>query len=159
MFIIFIGLFLLIWIASGNFWIAVAVMASIFIFFIILLSHVTNERHKQIGEAKCTIYQSFKEFNKARQNYMTFSGVYVLKNLTLNKNYVGQSVDVHKRVASHFMGRGNGDVYADYKYGNKFEIILIPFQEPWKSLNSMERDMIDYYNAERGYNKTKGNRG
>lgn len=89
----------------------------------------------------------------------TFSGVYVLKNLNQNKNYVGQSVDVIKRVSSHFSGRGNGDVYADYKYGNSFEIILIPFQQPYKSLNALEREMIRQFNADKGYNKTKGNIG
>lgn len=158
MFVLLIFFFMF-WITTGSFWIAVGSVAFVFILFAVILKHVPKKRQEQIDNAKCWTFHSFDEFNRARQSSATFSGVYILKNLTLNKNYVGQSVDVYQRVAAHFMGRGNGDVYADYKYGNEFEIILVPLQQPWSSLNSMERYMIDRFNAKKGYNKTKGNRG
>lgn len=34
-----------------------------------------------------------------------------------NEVYVGQSVNMYKRVYNHLTGHGNGDVYADVKYG------------------------------------------
>ena len=33
--------------------------------------------------------------------------------------YVGQSIWVENRVHNHLIGKGNGDVYADVKYGKK----------------------------------------
>lgn len=89
-----------------------------------------------------------------------FSGIYILFNHTKNKYYVGQSIKVFQRVNNHFTGHGNGDVYADYKYGDKFSIKMIKLAgSGFRSLNELERKMIGHYNAfSKGYNKTRGNR-
>lgn len=65
------------------------------------------------------------------------------------------------RVNAHFTGRGNGDVYADYKYGDPFEISMIALENSgFCTLNELERNVIRRYNAfSNGYNKTRGNRG
>ncbi len=55
-----------------------------------------------------------------------FEGAYVLHNLNNDFYYVGQSINVVHRVKQHFTGKGNGDVYADFKYNNEFEIIFVP---------------------------------
>ena len=72
-----------------------------------------------------------------------------------NSVYVGQSENVGKRVRNHLTGHGNGDVYADFKYG-KFvyvKMIICDYDE----LDGMERDLIFTYDAQnRGYNKTQG---
>ena len=88
-----------------------------------------------------------------------FTGVYVLHNTTKGLYYVGQSVHVWKRLSDHLMGRGNADVYADMKYGDKFTIRAIPLVgSGYKNLNDLERDTIKSYDAyEHGYNKTRGN--
>lgn len=49
-----------------------------------------------------------------------FAGVYVLYNKSKNMYYGGQAKKVLDRVNAHFTGHGNGDVYADYKYGDIF---------------------------------------
>lgn len=87
-------------------------------------------------------------------------GVYILFNKTQNMHYVGQSVDVLNRVNAHLTGKGNGDVYADYKYGNEFTIRIIKLANSgFKTLNELERHAIKTYNAySRGYNKTRGNK-
>lgn len=87
-------------------------------------------------------------------------GVYILHNTSKDKYYVGQGKQVFKRVKNHFSGRGNGDVYADYKYGDAFTIKIIPLQDSnCNSLNELERKMIVYYNAYTdGYNRNRGNR-
>ena len=60
----------------------------------------------------------------------------------------------------HFTGKGNGDVYADYKYGDEFTIKIIGLKHSgYRSLNALERDTIATFNAyAKGYNKTKGNK-
>lgn len=88
-----------------------------------------------------------------------YEGVYVIFNKTKGKYYVGQGIDLFNRVNSHFTGKGNGDVYADYKYGDEFTIKLIPLKKSgYKKLNALEKDTIFTYNAYfTGYNKTRGN--
>lgn len=88
-----------------------------------------------------------------------FTGIYVLHNVTKDLYYVGQGVRVYERLTQHFMGRGNADVYADWKYGDRFEIEVIPLEgSGYQSLNDLERDAIKSYDAyEKGYNRTRGN--
>jgi hypothetical protein len=89
-----------------------------------------------------------------------FAGVYILHNKTKNMYYVGQGQQVLNRVNAHFTGKGNGDVYADYKYGDSFKIKMISLDNSgFTSLNELERATIKTYNAySQGYNKTRGNR-
>lgn len=89
-----------------------------------------------------------------------FAGVYILFNKTKNMYYVGQGKQVLNRVNAHFTGKGNGDVYADYKYGDIFTIKMIALENSgFQSLNDLERNTIRRYNAySKGYNKTRGNR-
>ena len=89
-----------------------------------------------------------------------FAGVYILFNKTKNMYYVGQATKILDRVNNHFTGKGNGDVYADYKYGDSFTIKMIALENSgFDNLNDLERNTIARYNSfSRGYNKTRGNR-
>jgi len=105
--------------------------------------------------------QTFGEkSNRRRYKKLNFEGVYVLYNSTKNKYYVGQGKRILDRVNMHFTGKGNGDVYADYKYGDSFTIKMIGLDHSgYKSLNALERDTIEVFNARAtGYNKTNGNK-
>ena len=95
------------------------------------------------------------QYVKSRQ----FSGVYILYNKTKNMYYVGQAKYIFDRVNAHFTGKGNGDVYVDYKYGDEFTIKMISLEKSgYNSLNELERHTIMTYNAfSKGYNKTRGN--
>lgn len=90
-----------------------------------------------------------------------FAGVYILYNQTKKMYYIGQGKKLFQRVNSHFTGHGNGDVYADYKYGDKFTIKMIALEgSGFSTLNELERNAIRAYNAySKGYNKTRGNKG
>jgi hypothetical protein len=90
-----------------------------------------------------------------------FPGVYILYNNTKKMYYVGQGQNVFNRVNNHFRGHGNGDVYADYKNGDKFSIKMISLENSGcETLNELERKIIRTYGAyTRGYNRTRGNRG
>lgn len=103
-----------------------------------------------------------REFLSARDALLRsgdFTGIYVIHNTTKDMNYVGQSVRVVGRVTQHFTGHGNGDVYADYKYGDDFTIKVVSLYESgYESLDALERDAIRAYAAyDRGYNRTRGN--
>ena len=84
-----------------------------------------------------------------------FTGVFVLHNLTKDKFFVGHSIHVLERVRQYFTGQGNGDVYADWKMGDKFIISTLSLVDSGhKDLNELEQKIIEAYDArERGYNK------
>lgn len=88
-----------------------------------------------------------------------FAGVYIIYNETKDLFYVGQAQDVYQRCNNHFTGKGNGDIYADYKYGDDFSIEFIPLiGSGFNNLDELETFYIERYDAiDNGYNKKKGN--
>lgn len=68
--------------------------------------------------------------------------------------YVGQSIHVYHRVHSHFNGKGNGDVYADIKYGRQAYVRILPCSQ--RKLNKREKCLIRIFRGEKSYNRTKG---
>lgn len=68
--------------------------------------------------------------------------------------YVGQSLEVYRRIHSHLNRKGNGDVYADARQGRYIEIEVYPCRP--QKLNAMERKLIRKYHAESSYNRTSG---
>lgn len=95
---------------------------------------------------------------KRSQTDDTF-GAYIIYNESKKIYYVGQSIRMLFRINQHFAGYGNGDIYADYKYGDQFKIKIIKLAESeYSDLDKLERDLIKKYNAySLGYNRTKGN--
>ena len=98
---------------------------------------------------------------------MSFRSLSLLVNLSfyVAKN-VSLSFEKHSLVKCKiwllflsFSGYGNGDVYADYKYGDSFYIRLIKLSDSgFSNIDQLERHYIDLYGAEdNGYNKNKGN--
>lgn len=118
------------------------------------------------SQKEITPKQFFKFRNKRGKdrkyisNKYNFSGVYILYNYDKDLYYVGQGKKIFNRINAHFTGKGNGDVYADYKYGDKFGIRMISLKESkFKTLNELERYAIQAYSAySKGYNKTRGNK-
>ena len=121
-----------------------------------------KERLKNLTNNKIEI--SPREFlNNLNGMYSSnndFTGVYILHNLNKDKYYVGQGKKVFARVKAHFTGHGNGDVYADYKYGDVFSISMISLvNSGYNSIDELEKQMIFAYDAyTKGYNRTRGNR-
>ena len=107
--------------------------------------------------------EGFFELRTSYKGHMQdfdFMGCYVIHNLTNGMYYVGQATHVPQRVNAHFTGKGNGDVYADYRYGNQFEIYMVDITTTnYRRLDDLERDLIATYDAyNHGYNKTRGNK-
>ena len=86
-------------------------------------------------------------------------GVYIIHNESKDMYYIGQAKRLFFRINQHFTGHGNGDVYADYKYGDDFSIKIIPLADSgYQDIDLLEKDMIQKYDAyHKGYNRTKGN--
>lgn len=68
--------------------------------------------------------------------------------------YIGQSINMYQRVHGHFTGKGNGDVYADIKYGKCVYVHFIPCCE--EELNCKEKELINLFGATESYNKRAG---
>ena len=156
----------------------VSILAIAFVIGCAVSRTLRNERIKEqireqiTGLASNTLEMTPEEFFKMR-NYsfggrgksqysqqLNFAGVYILFNETKNLYYIGQGQAVLNRVNNHFTGKGNGDVYADYKYGDMFTIKMIALDDSgFSSLNELERNAIMTYDSvSNGYNKTRGNR-
>ena len=97
--------------------------------------------------------------NNYLSNEYNVPGIYILNNNTENICYVGQGKKVFTRVNAHFTGNGNGDVYADYKYGSAFTVRIVTLESTnYTSLNELEREYIRLFDSyENGYNRTRGN--
>ena len=78
----------------------------------------------------------------------------VNKNKRYSEIYVGQSVNIYKRVKNHLTGHGNGDVYADVREGKYVYIRFMPCPEA--KMNKLEKSLISLFNATKSYNKTRG---
>ena len=105
-------------------------------------------------------YITPKELLKLRQEQKGFTGIYIIYNRTKDLVYVGQGQNVYVRSSNHFLGKGNADIYADYKYGDEFTIRFVSLiNSGFDRLDTLERHYIYKYHATiRGYNKTKGNK-
>ena len=120
----------------------------------------TIEKVRGLSQGKGASPKEFLNSRNALTRNGDFTGIYTFHNKTKDMYYVGQSTRVVGRVIQHLTGHGNGDVYADYKYGDDFEINLVSLRESgYDSLDALERDAIKTYNAyTKGYNRTRGNR-
>lgn len=124
------------------------------------LIRMEYERNERVKKQILDEGISFDDFKYLREKTNgDFVGVYILYNVDKEMYYVGQATRTFFRVNQHFTGKGNGDVYADYKYGDEFKILVIKLTESgYDDLDELEKDMIEKYHAyTNGYNKTKGN--
>ena len=130
-----------------------------------------HKKAKKLREEIIALANGYKaitpaEFFDIREHFkgclyaFDFMGCYILCNKTKNKYYVGQATHVPNRINAHLTGRGNGDVYADFRAGDLFEVRMIDITTTsYKRLNDLERNLIWAYNAySNGYNKTRGNK-
>lgn len=94
------------------------------------------------------------------------SGIYKITNITNGMTYIGQSVDVAKRITEHVKGSLGIASIADQKVHHAmreegvqnwtFELLL---ECPKEELNEQERYFIKLYKSnEWGYNGTRGNK-
>lgn len=86
-------------------------------------------------------------------------GIYIIKNKTKNKYYVGQSKNIARRLNQHFCnGVPKNEIFKeDWKKGDVFVFYYIECRTKNK-LDKLERKYIKKYDSFRnGYNSTQGN--
>lgn len=92
--------------------------------------------------------EEFMAQRKALTQQGEITGIFIVHNATKDLYYVGQSEKAIDRAAIQFLGRGNCDVYADYKYGDSFNVRIIPLSESgYESLNELKRAAIQTLEA------------
>lgn len=80
---------------------------------------------------------------KALTQQGEITGIFIVHNASKDLYYVGHSTKAIDRAAIQFLGRGNCDVYADYKYGDSFSVLIIPLLgSGYESLNEFKRAAI-----------------
>ena len=95
--------------------------------------------------------------NPKYANNFNFTGVYIVFNHTKNLYYIGQGQKVFDRINSLFIGKGNSDVYYDYKRGDQFTIKTLSLRgSGFTSLDSLKKHTIDKYtNHSKSYSNKK----
>lgn len=143
-----------IWFAFFSF---LALWLVLFLDGLLLVITASKQQEKLLGirqsllENDPQIVASAEEF-MAQQKALTqqgeITGIFIVHNTTKNLYYVGQSAKAIDRAAIQFLGRGNCDVYADYKYGDSFNVRIIPLSgSGYESLNELKRTAIQALEA------------
>lgn len=143
-----------IWFAFFSF---LALWLVLFLDGLLLVITASKQQEKLLGirqsllENDPQIVASAEEF-MAQQKALTqqgeITGIFIVHNATKNLYYAGQSAKAIDRAAIQFLGRGNCDVYADYKYGDSFNVRIIPLSgSGYESLNELKRTAIQALEA------------
>ena len=107
--------------------------------------------------------QEFRRKTKKGYTKYDFKGVYIIYDVDMNCYYVGQSINVIKRLRGHFNGQsskgGADDLNEALINGHNMEIALLRLKNSsFRDLDDMEAYFIDYFDAYyHGYNRTRGN--
>lgn len=128
-----------------------------FVYGLLLVITASKQQEKLLGlrqsflEDDPQIVASAEEFMAQRKSLTQqgeITGIFIVHNATKDLYYVGQSAKAIDRAAIQFLGRGNCDVYADYKYGDSFSVRIIPLSESgYESLNELKRAAIQALEA------------
>lgn len=143
-----------IWFAFFSF---LALWLVLFLDGLLLVITASKQQEKLLGirqsllENDPQIVASAEEFmvqQKALTQQGEITGIFIVHNATKNLYYVGQSAKAIDRAAIQFLGRGNCDVYADYKYGDSFNVRIIPLSgSGYESLNELKGTAIQALEA------------
>lgn len=143
-----------IWFAFFSF---LALWLVLFLDGLLLVITASKQQEKLLGirqsllEDDPQIVASAEEFmaqRKALTQQGEITGIFIVHNATKDLYYAGQSAKAIDRAAIQFLGRGNCDVYADYKYGDSFNVRIIPLSGScYESLNELKRAAIQALEA------------
>jgi len=99
--------------------------------------------YKYEDKSGCYVITIYKHKLTAKFRYMRFEDV-----------YVGQSQDIYWRVHNHFNAKGNGRIYGSIMAEKKVFVKFFPCKK--KAMNNLERELIEYFHAEKSFNYTAG---
>lgn len=133
---------------------------------VVLMGVVVRARRRALPGDDGLSFDTYEEFRERRHEFddeVSVPGVYVMRNEATGRAYVGQSVNMARRVTEHFRGRdrtgGGRQAYVDHLRGDPFSVTFLELASSgFADLNEMEAFYIDRFDAvENGYNMTRGN--
>ena len=87
-------------------------------------------------------------------------GIYKIENINNNKIYIGQSLDIKRRIRQHLCKKDTLIDCLIQKLGVENFVFSVVEECEVDLLNEREKYWIDYYNSyENGYNRTRGGKG
>lgn len=119
----------------------------------LLLVSTASRQQKELLNLRQSLLEDDSQITASAEEFMSqrkalaqqgeVTGIFIVHNATKNLYYVGQSAKAIDRAALQFLGRGNCDVYADFKYGDAFNARIVPLSTScYENLNELKRTAI-----------------
>lgn len=119
----------------------------------LLLVSTASRQQKELLNLRQSLLEDDSQIAASAEEFMSrrkaliqqgeVTGIFIVHNATKDLYYVGQSAKAIDRAALQFLGRGNFDVYADFKYGDAFNVRIVPLSTSgYESLNELKRTAI-----------------
>lgn len=124
----------------------------------LLLVSAASRQQKELLSLRQSLLEDDPQITASAEEFMSqrkaliqlgeVTGVFIVHNVTKDLYYVGQSAKAIDRAALQFLGRGNCDVYADFRYGDSFDVRIVPLSESCvESLTELKRSVIQALEA------------
>lgn len=119
----------------------------------LLLVSTASRQQKELLNLRQSLLEDDSQFTASAEEFMSqrkaliqqgeVTGIFIIHNVTNDLYYVGQSVKAIDRAALQFLGRGNCDVYADFKYSDVFTVRIVSLSTSgYESLNELKHAAI-----------------
>lgn len=119
----------------------------------LLLVSTASRQQKELLNLRQSLLEDDSQIAASAEEFMSrrkaliqqgeVTGIFIVHNATKDLYYIGQSAKAIDRAALQFLGRGNFDVYADFKYGDAFNVRIVPLSiSGYESLNELKRTAI-----------------
>lgn len=120
---------------------------------VLLLVSTASRQQKEVLNLRQSLLEDDSQIAASAEEFMSrrkaliqqgeVTGIFIVHNATKDLYYIGQSAKAIDRAALQFLGRGNFDVYADFKYGDAFNVRIVPLSTSgYESLNELKRTAI-----------------
>lgn len=124
----------------------------------LLLVSTASRRQKELLNLRLSLLGDDPQITASAEEFMSqrkaliqqgeVTGVFIIHNVTKDLYYVGQSAKAIDRAALQFLGRGNCDVYADFRYGDSFDVRIVALPgSRYESLTELKRSVIQALEA------------
>lgn len=124
----------------------------------LLLVSTASRQQKKVLNLRQSLLEDDPQFTVSAEEFMSqrkaqiqqgeVAGVFIIHNVTKDLYYVGQSAKAIDRTALQFLGRGNCDVYADFRYGDSIDVHIVPLSGScFESLTELKRSVIQALEA------------
>lgn len=119
----------------------------------LLLVSTASRQQKELLNLRQSLLEDDPQITASAEEFMSrrkalvqqgeVTGIFIVHNATKDLYYVGQSAKAIDRAALQFLGKGNCHVCADFKYGDEFNVRIVPLSTSgYKSLNELKRAAI-----------------